>query len=190
MRENRRGLRNFLNAYWSGDREYLSGHPTTVAWHRSHKAISRELWERGLPCLSEGGEFTIQIEQDPLEILKLGTYTSTCLGVGGMCSDSAVAALLDVNKKVLYARDRRGRVVARQLLAIADDDRLVCFSIYPLSSSPAMKSAFREYDQAFALALGIPLYDPADPSDAGYQVSSVLSVYWWDDNSWDFNTSA
>jgi hypothetical protein len=23
--------------------------------------------------------------------------------------------------------------------------------------------------------------------DVGYQVSSVLSVYWWDDGSWDFN---
>jgi hypothetical protein len=187
VRENRRGLRKFLQAYWSGDLEYLSKHPETLAWYRKHKAIPRELWQHGIPLDAE--QFTIQIESDPLEILKLGTYTGTCLGVGGMCSDSAIAALLDVNKKVLYARDRNGRVVARQLLAIADDDRLVCFHVYPLSSSPAVKSAFREYDRAFSCALGIPLYEPTGADDPGYQVSSVLSVYWWDDGSWDFNTA-
>jgi hypothetical protein len=135
----------------------------------------------------EGEQLTIQIERDPLEILKLGTYTGTCLGVGGMCSDSAIAALLDVNKKVLYARDRNGRVVARQLIAVADDDRLVCFNVYPLSSSPVAKAAFRDYDRALARALGIPLYEGVDADDPGYQVSSVLSVYWWDDGSWDFS---
>ncbi len=189
VRENRRGLRKFLQAFWSGDQEYLSTHPETLAWYRKHKGVSRELWERGIPFDVEQGGFTIQIEHDPLEILKLGTYTGTCLGVGGMCSDSAIAALLDVNKKVLYARDRSGRVVARQLLAIADDDRLVCFHVYPLSSSPAVKAAFREYDRAFSRALGISLYEPAEADDAGYQVCSVLSVYWWDDGSWDLNTA-
>jgi hypothetical protein len=186
--ENRRGLRTFLNAYWSGDREYLSSHPATIAWYRKHKAIPRESWENGIPYEAGQGDISIQIERDPLEILKLGTYTGTCLGVGGSFSYSAIAALLDINKQVLYARDRRGRVIARQLLAIADDDRLVCFYVYPLSSSPAVKTAFREYDHAFARALGIPLHEPVEAPDFGYRVSSVLSVYWWDDGSWDFNT--
>ena len=102
-----------------------------------------------------------------------------------MCSDSAIAALLDVNKKVLYARDRSGRVVARQLLAVADDDRLVCFTVYPLWSSLAVKTAFREYDRVFSRALGICLYESSEGDHSGYAVSSVLSVYWWDDGSWD-----
>ena len=185
---NRRGLRSFLNAYWSGDRGYLSKHPATLAWYRKHRVIPRAMWERGIPYGADHGGFTIQIERDPLEILKLGTYAGTCLGVGGGFSYSAIAALLDINKQVLYARDQRGRVIARQLLAIADDDRLVCFSVYPLSSSSAVKAAFRDYDRALAHAMGISLYTPADGDDAGYQVSSVLSVYWWDDYSWDFDT--
>jgi hypothetical protein len=189
VRENRRGLRNFLQAYWSGDLEYLARHPATAAWHKQHKSIDPELWQLGLPFEESQGGFSIHVERDPLEILKLGTYTGTCLGVGGLCSDSAIAALLDANKKVLYARDRRGRVIARQLLAIADDDRLVCFYVYPLSSSPAVKTAFREYDRAFARALGIPLHEPAEAPDFGYRVSSVLSVDWWDDGSWDFDTN-
>ncbi len=188
VRENRRGLRAFLQAYWSGDREYLARHPATLAWHKKHKPITPELWEQGIPFEESQGGFSIRVERDPLEILKLGTYTGTCLGVGGLCSDSAIAALLDVNKKVLYARDRRGRVIARQLLAVADDDRLVCFHVYPLSSPASVKAAFREYDCAFSRALRVPLYEPAGDDDPGYQVSSVLSVYWWDDGSWDFDT--
>ncbi|MGA3205398.1 MAG: hypothetical protein ABSF12_23115 [Bryobacteraceae bacterium] len=185
VRENRRGLRKFLQAYWSGDLEYLSRHPETQSWYRRHQAIPRDVWEHGIPF--DGEQLTIQIERDPLEILKLGTYTGTCLGVGGMCSDSAIAALLDVNKKVLYARDRKAKVVARQLIAVADDDRLVCFNVYPLSSSPAARAAFRDYDHALARALGIPIYEAAGADDPGYQVSSVLSLYWWDDGGWDFN---
>jgi hypothetical protein len=121
--------------------------------------------------------------------LKLGTYAGSCLAVGGICCDSAVAALLDVNKQVLYARDQQGRFVGRQLLAISDDNRLICFPVYPHSASQAVKAIFREYDYALARALAIPLYDPRDENAPAYRVRSVLSVYWWDDSSWDFETA-
>jgi hypothetical protein len=96
--------------------------------------------------------------------------------------------LLDVNKQVLYARNRQGKVVGRQLLAIADDNRLICFHVYPLSSSKIVKALFLEYDRNFASALGLSIYNPAENDTPGYKVSSILSVYWWDDDSWDFNT--
>jgi hypothetical protein len=162
-------------------------HPASLLWYRKNNAVPRETWNRGLTLQPEIGELTIQVERDPLEILKLGRYFGTCLGIGGTCSDSAAAALLDVNKKVLYIRDRSGRVVGRQLIALADDDRLVCFSVYPLSASVTLKTAFRDYDREFARALGVPLYDPSS-HDPGYEISCVLSVYWWDDYSWDFKT--
>jgi hypothetical protein len=67
-------------------------------------------------------------------------------------------------------------------------DRLICFNVYPLSSSKAVKDLFVEYDRALARTLGVSIYDPADEDAPGYKVSSVLSVYWWDDSSWDFET--
>jgi hypothetical protein len=60
--------------------------------------------------------------------------------------------------------------------------------VYPLSASKGVKALFKEYDQAFSKALGLPLYQPAD-GDAAYEIGSVLSVYWWDDMSWDFEVS-
>jgi hypothetical protein len=184
---NRRALRRFLKAYWSGDTEFLSKHPATLAWYRKHHAIPRQLWEEGIPF--RAGDLTIRMERDPFEILKLGTYVGSCLGVGGICSYSAAAALLDVNKQVLYARDWRGRVVARQLLAISDDNRLVCFSVYPNTCPQAVKAAFRDYDHAFAQALNIPLYRPEQSEDDHYRVSCIISTGWWDDREWDFDTT-
>lgn len=186
LRENRRGLRKFLNAYWNGETDYLSKHPATIAWYRKHKTIPRNVWEQGISF--QRGQISILVESDPFEVLKLGTYVGSCLAIGGMCSDSAVAALLDANKRVLYARDHRQRVVARQLVAVSDDDRLVCFSVYPLSAGKEVKALFREYDFAFAKSLGVSVYEPSETS-TGYEVSSVLSVYWWDDSSWDFELS-
>jgi len=184
--DNRKGLRKFLRAYWSGDHEYLSRHPETVSWYRKHSSISPAIWEHGIPFDCDG--ITLSIERDPLEILKLGTYAGSCLGIGGICAYSSAAVLLDVNKQVLYARNRQGKVVGRQLLAIADDDRLICFHVYPLSSSKIVKALFLEYDRNFASALGLSIYNPAENDTPGYKVSSILSVYWWDDDSWDFNT--
>lgn len=183
--ENRRGLRKFLNAYWSGNHDYLSQHPATLAWHRRHKSIARTVWDRGVPF--QEGPISIHVEHDPFEVLKLGNYAGSCLALGGICSDSAVAVLLDANKRVLYARDPRGRVRARQLVAISEADQLVCFAVYPLSVGKQIKSLFREYDFAFAKALGIPVYEPSETAQGGYDVSCVLSVAWWDDASWDFD---
>jgi hypothetical protein len=38
-------------------------------------------------------------------------------------------------------------VVARQLVAISEEEELVCFLVYPPSASPALKRFFREYDE-------------------------------------------
>ncbi|MGJ5820577.1 hypothetical protein [Paludibaculum fermentans] len=184
---NRRGLRKFLRAYWAGDTAYLAQHRETREWYRKHHRVARDLWERGIPFESE--RYRIELEQDPFEVLKLGTYVGSCLAVGGLCSESAVAALVDVNKQVLYLRDERRRVIARQLIAISDDDRLVCFPVYPSSTGRESKALFRQYDYAFAAALGLPVYEPKDDDDE-YSVGCVLSDAWWDDGSWDFDVGA
>ncbi|QOY91861.1 hypothetical protein [Paludibaculum fermentans] len=184
---NRRGLRKFLRAYWAGDTAYLAKHPATNEWYRKHPGVAREVWERGIPF--ESGCYRIELEQDPFEVLKLGTYVGSCLAVGGLCSESAVAALVDVNKQVLYLRDERRRVIARQLIAISDDDRLVCFPVYPGSAAREAKTLFRDFDYAFAAELGVPVYVSKEGDD-DYSVGCVLSDAWWDDGSWDFEVGA
>jgi hypothetical protein len=182
--KNRRGLRRFLRALLNGEADHLRRHPATQNWARRHPQIDLDLWTRGLERqlqANDNREVVIRIEQDPLEVLKMGTYVGSCLGLGGGFSYSAAAALLDVNKQVLYARDEQGTVIARQLIAISDDNQLVPFSVYPQSAPSSLQLAFDRYDTDLASALGISRVDPTQ----SYDIENVLSHEWWDDGAWD-----
>src|SRR5690606_24004897 len=116
--ENRRPLRRLLTRYFSGDRGFLREHPRSMEWFARHPEVRAPVWLEGLKLSRElsFGRVSLALEQDPLEALRLGTHVGSCLGLNGVCAYSAAAAILDVNKRVLYARDGNGSVVARQLL--------------------------------------------------------------------------
>lgn len=183
--DNRRAFRRFLKAILEGRDDYILTHPLTLRWISKHPALNIELWSNGI-CISERledmGSVTLSVERDPLEALKLGTHVGSCLGLGGRFTYSALAVVLDFNKQVIYARDERGRMLARQVIAISEDDRLVCFEVYPLSAHQRLKQLFREYDRRFAETLGIPLHK--DSNEDKYSIAQILSECWWDDGPW------
>ena len=182
---NKRTFRHFLKEYVAGNVNYLQHHPLTLRWAKCHPNISLERWTRGihLESYEEKPFVTINLEQEPLEALKLGTYVGSCLGVGGLCTYSAAAVVLDINKQVLYARDANGVVLARQLLAISKDEQLVAFEVYPANVSSHLKTLFYEYDQHFANILGIELFKRKSEDD-NYEIESILAENWWDDGAW------
>lgn len=186
---NRRGFKSFLKAYFGGDNHYVENHPATKRWFSKHKKINRDLWNQGiLFCrkTSKYGPVRIELEKDPLEILKMGTYVGSCLSLGGSYAYSAVAVLLDLNKQVLYARDQNNRVLGRQLVALSEKDELVCFDIYPVNSTNIIKNLFFEYDIDFAKALDIDLYEgDFSKHEDGYPIQRILSKEWWNDGAWD-----
>lgn len=184
--ENRRGFQKFLKAHWDGQRDYLHSHPRTQAWIKRHPGLDIGAWQQGITLvrqLSEHGAVQLAIEQDPLEALKLGTYVGSCLGLGGSFSYSAVAIVLDVNKQVIYARDAEGNVIARQTVAVSEEERLVCFEVYPVGVADAVKQVFADFDQSLAQAVGLPIHDPL--REENYEISHILSHDWWDDCAWD-----
>ncbi|WP_018610552.1 hypothetical protein [Uliginosibacterium gangwonense] len=181
VRDNRKVFRRFMQAYSrSGDRFAHLEHPLNQAWFKAHPKLDVHLWARQ-GIRHQHGEICLALETDPLEVLMLGSYTGTCLGLGGLCDDSAIACLLDGNKQVVYARDQNGKVIARQLLAIDEQDRLICFYVYPLNTSPELLEHFRAYDEAFSQALHIPIFEE---SSGDYHVKTILANYWWDDGAW------
>jgi len=184
VHHNRRALRRLLARYFSGERDFIEQHPVSRAWLERHPRVEREKWLKGMVLRREVpglGEVTLSLEQDALEALRLGTHVGSCLGLNGICDYSAAAVVLDINKRVLYARDSGGRVLARQLLAISRDDTLVPFKVYPESCPQALQSVFLDYDLAFAEALGLPLSEgPEEP-----EVELVLSTDFWDDGAWE-----
>jgi hypothetical protein len=109
----------------------------------------------------------------------------TCLGVGGLCTYSAAAIVLADNKQVLCARNRDNAVVARQVVALSEEEQLICLHVYPLNTDRELLALFRDYDRRFAEALGVDLRE--GKVDQDYSIEHILSQYWWDDMPWDFS---
>ncbi|MEN6438966.1 MAG: hypothetical protein ABFD97_10320 [Syntrophobacter sp.] len=188
--EHRRCLRRLLKAYLSGHRDYSEQHPRNREWLSRHPRIDPEKWLHGIAHRSEvngQGVITLSVERDALEVLRLGSYFGTCLGIGGGLSYSAAAITLDVNKQVVYARDAAGRVIARQLLAIAEDDSLICFSVYPVKSPKEIRCLFKEYDLLLAAFLGVAIFKRQADDDHWYEIASTISKSFWDDDAWDLD---
>ena len=186
IRDNRKALRRFLAAHWGGRTDYRQTHPLTRRWLAAHPALDLEKWQTGVTLQAETEAhktLTLAVEQDPLEALKLGTYVGSCLGLGGAFTYSAAAVVLDINKQVVYARDKRGNVVGRQLVAVSEADQVVCYEVYPLSAQQELGAAFAEFDRQLASALGLPIYSRTETED--YEVAHILSHDWWDDCAWD-----
>ena len=182
---NRRALRRLLRAHSDGDADYVLRHPLTRRWLAAHPTLPLDTWLEGVSLDAEVdgvGPLALRVERQLLEVLQLGTYVGSCLSLGGLCDYSAAAVALDVNKQVVYARTRRGGVVARQLVAVSDDDRLVAFSVYPRSAPAPVRRVFAEFDRRFAAALGLRLCTAR--RDATYTVAEILSQAWWDDGAW------
>lgn len=183
--ESKRIFKRFLDSYFvHGHTRYRDEHALTLNWITKHKNLNLDLWTQGLEGFQKDGIF-ITLEKDPLEALKLGTYVGSCLGLGGIYTESAVAIVLDMNKQVLFARNSEGHVIARQVVAIADDDQLVAFEIYPNSASKKLKRLFVDYNKKLAAALGFPLFD-WNKEDADYEISLILAKDWWDDGAWSY----
>ena len=182
--DNRRALRRFLKANAAGDKDFVFRHPSSRAWLAAHPKLNEERWREGVTLERElplHGKVSVGIEQNSLEALKLGTYVGSCLGLGGVHMEDAAAAVLDVNKQVVFARDAKGRVAARQLICVSEDDRLVCFRVYPEGSSKAIRNLMREFDELLASFLNLPIHSKRDGS---YTIAEILSTNWHDDGSW------
>ncbi len=179
-RGNKKTLRRFLLGYAKGGQHAHLDHPLNRAWYARHPRVDPALWGTDTVCHRVGdASVKIGIETDPLEVLMMGNYVGSCLALGGLCDYSSVACLVDANKQVAYARDAAGRVLARQLLAIDERDRLICFAVYPTTTDSTLREAFKQFDTRLATALGLEIY--RDGPDASYEVATILAIEWWDD---------
>jgi hypothetical protein len=142
-----------------------------------------EAWMRGLVWnreVSEHGMLRLELECDPIEVLRMGDYGNSCLSKGGCGQYSALTNALEANKQVIYARNSSGRVVARQLVALSEQRTLVCFEVYPHAVGNDVESLFVEYDRAFASQLGLRI-----ESGDEYTVAAPLGLDWYDDGVWE-----
>jgi len=80
-----------------------------------------------------GRSLFLDLEDDPLEIFRMGGHFQTCLSPGAFNYYSVFANAADINKRVLYARDApgaAGRIVGRCRLAFTAHGELLSFGPY------------------------------------------------------------
>jgi hypothetical protein len=147
--------------------------------------MDTDVWTSAFPAYFnapqvKGGPLKISIELNPIEILKMGVYFDTCLSFDGINAFSSIANATDLNKRVIYVRDRKDKVIARKLIAIDTEWNLLGYSQYcscgDTEACSVVGVAVREYAKAFAAACRIPL------SDDGV-VATLVSESWYDDGT-------
>lgn len=159
--ENKRGLRRFLRS-WPNAPAPLDAHPNNRKWLTTNLNHRRKIWEDGLNWTVAG--LDIGFEDDPREVLQMGTRVGSCLGLGGCNSHAASALLLDANKRVIVARESEtGEFVARQIVAITTKLQLACFPVYPYHITARIERLFLRYDLELGRKLELPICPEEEP---------------------------
>lgn len=114
-----------------------------------------------------------ELEDDPLVIMRMGTPFRTCLSPGGMNFFSAVVNALDVNKRVVFAR-QEGRIVGRCLLALTGEGRVLRFHGYAHEDRARHDRTFTDIARRLGEAIG------GGTADDG-AVAPLLWNDWYDD---------
>lgn len=149
----------------------------------AHLAIDAWLAPRRRELELEGQRYVLAIEEDPIEVLRMGIPFGTCLSLtDGSNAAAAVCNAADANKRVLYLRDRRGVIVGRKLLAISGAFELLGYELYlalPPGLRPQIAAAVTALCQELAQAARIPLSAAGVPE-------RLHDGFWYDDGPQPF----
>lgn len=149
---------------------------------KAGERMKAEAWlqPRRRPVELGGRRFTLELEEDPVEVLRMGVPFNTCLSLedGGNAAATVLNAL-DVNKRVLYLRDAAGGMVARQLIAVSSDFTFLRYRLYSAQYLPGVVEVFRAMCEEIARESGLPLGDSGEPAQ-------LHDGFWYDDGAAPF----
>lgn len=103
-------------------------------------------------------DIEISLETNPLKVLQMGELVNgSCLSIGGGNSWSAVTNALDVNKSVVWVKDKRSNVIGRVLIGVTDDGNLTRFRTYTSRNDIEIEPYIDEYLVKLAEKSGLGL---------------------------------
>lgn len=161
----------------------LREHPANAAFLAMLRArgIDPAPWLDGIGTLEVGegkGRMRLALEDDPLEIFHMGRHFGTCLSPGQCNFFSVFANAADVNKRVLYARDTRGKVLGRRLLCLTQEGALLAFHVYCHDAATGFAERSTDFARALAQAMGTVVVGRGP-------VPRLLAPDWYDDGPVD-----
>lgn len=153
--------------------------PANRAWLERvrRRGIDVGPWLDGIGAHRDG-ELTLALEPDPLEVMRMGEYFSTCLSLREVNFWSAVINAADANKRVIYGRDDGGAVVARCLLALTDAGDLVAFHPFCYHRELGFAAMVARFAGELARRMGASLVPRG-------RITPLLAGHWYDDGPVD-----
>lgn len=184
--------RDCLGELIAANRLHGRGYKRHLADNQSwiRKALGRGIdidgWLAAQPEAAMIGEKEMEIivADEPRDIFLMGNYFRTCLSLGGCNELSVLANAYDANKQVVFIiaeDDRRKRhIVARQLIAVSGDFKLLGYRCYVNSHYAGEKqheqiqAAVAAYCGRLAARCRLQLADQGQPAGIGEH-------FWYDD---------
>jgi hypothetical protein len=186
IRANRRLFHRLLRSCVLDDPGAMARHPANIVFleQLAARGVDAVAWldahhERAALTTVSGGWIHLALERDPLAVLQMGSYFDTCLGPNGGNAHAAVANACELNKRVLYVRDARGKVIARKLIGISESGDLIGYHLYSHVSgeeAATLHMLVDEYLRRFAASCGLRR------SDEG-TVGRLFAASWYDDGA-------
>ncbi len=143
-------------------------------------------WIDGAGTLAEpaqdGRTLHLTLEDDPLEVFRMGAHFQTCLSPGAMNYFSVFANAADINKRVLYARDGAGKVVGRCLLALTAKGEMLVFEAYCHDGDLGFEKICAGFADQLARRMGTVRVPRGT-------VPALVASRWYDDGPLDFSRS-
>jgi hypothetical protein len=181
---NRQVFRRMLRGYTTSGEGAIWNRRMNRDWPAKHREIVSRGWlQRNEISVEAGscGMLTTFIKERFEEVLKMGTSVNSGLAIEGCNSHSAVANAVEANKQVPMAYNAGGEFVGRQLIAIWEENHLVCFDVSSRKGTQnELEKAFAALDFHLADHLGLAM----ERNDEGDAVSSLGCRDWDDDYAW------
>jgi len=121
-----------------------------------------------------GNHIQIAFENDPLEVFRMGAYFQTCLSPGDINFASVLGIFADVNKRVIFARDAKGRVVGRCLFTLSDEGALLTYHPYSHKHTRKFSKLISEFANDLAKQMNTSV-------DSHGKISKLVAKFWYDD---------
>ncbi len=123
-----------------------------------------------------GRRIIISPEFDTLEVLQMGNYVQgSCLALDGVNYGSTIVNAVEVNKRILWAKDGSGKIIGRVLIAVDSSKRIVYFPIY-YATNMKLDRFFEAYVKELAKRCGFGINGNAD------KVKHLLVGDWYTDD--------
>ncbi|MBZ1345149.1 MAG: hypothetical protein KY055_00665, partial [Candidatus Nealsonbacteria bacterium] len=122
----------------------------------------------------------LETEEDPLKTLQMGQKViGSCLRIKGGSEQSAVCNAVDINKKVIWAKNEKGEVLGRVLIGINEQGELNAFRIYNNDPRINLKNVFEDFLPFLAKEFKTKL-------TARGEIKQLVGENWHDDGARDW----